>query len=123
MVTFMAKEGDADILIDQAEVEKVFVKARQNLAKVHIQTSGENGTIVEDPIKRGKGDVEKIETEDVELVPNQNTRIGKQLAKGEKERLLSLLLMNKDLFAYSPKDMPGINPNIIQHSHKVQSKG
>ncbi len=61
----------------------------------------------------------KIETEDVELVPGRSTRMGKKLAEGDKEKLVSFLLMNKDLFADSLKDMPGVDPCIIQHSLKV----
>ncbi len=38
MVTFGTKEGDAEIFIDQAEVRKIFMKARQSSAKVHLQT-------------------------------------------------------------------------------------
>ncbi len=45
--------------------------------------------------------------------------MGKKLAEGDKEKLVSYLLMNKDLFAYSLKDMPGVDPRIIQHSLKV----
>ncbi len=63
--------------------------------------------------------LKKIETEDVELVLGQSTQVGKKLAKGDKEKLVSLLLMNKDLFAYSPSDMPAVDPGIIQHCLKA----
>ncbi|WP_248788861.1 hypothetical protein, partial [Escherichia coli] len=113
-VTFATKEGDAKIFIDQGEVRKVFVRARKapasNLAHAVEAKELERGE-AEDPTK--------AETEEVELVPGHSTRIGKSVAEGDKEKLVSFLLTNKDLFAYSPKDMPGEDPSIIQHSLKV----
>ncbi len=64
--------------------------------------------------RQEKSDPEKIETEDVELVPGRTTQFGKKLAEGDKEKLVCLLLMKIDLFAYSPSDMPGVDPGIIQ---------
>ncbi len=37
--------------------------------KVHAQTLGEKSTVSEDATEEEKSDFEKIETEDVELVP------------------------------------------------------
>ncbi|WP_271039623.1 reverse transcriptase domain-containing protein [Agrobacterium sp. ST15.13.040] len=113
-VTFATKDGDAEVFIDQAEVRKVFVKTRKAPANSSTQTVEAKAQ------EKGKeGDPAEAETEAVDLVPGQSTRIGKSLAKGDKENLVSFLLKNKDLFAYSPKDMPGVNPGIIQHSLKV----
>ncbi len=62
--------------------------------KVHAQTSGEESMVGEDIMEREKSDFEKLEREDVELVPGRSTRVAKKLAKGDKEKLVSLLLMN-----------------------------
>ncbi|CAL2258020.1 unnamed protein product [Prunus armeniaca] len=59
--------------------------------------------------------------EDVELVPldphqpDKKMRIGSRLSLDEKMELTIFLQNNKDMFACSPSDMPGIDPNIICH--------
>ncbi len=39
--------------------------------------------------------------------------------RGVNDTSLFLLYFREDLFAYSPKDMLGVNPSIIQHSLRV----
>ncbi|CAL9017512.1 unnamed protein product [Prunus brigantina] len=59
--------------------------------------------------------------EDVELVPldpdkpERTARIGSRLSQEEKAELAAFLQNNKDVFAWSPSDMPGIDPQIICH--------
>ncbi|XP_034219224.1 uncharacterized protein LOC117630638 [Prunus dulcis] len=59
--------------------------------------------------------------EDVELIPldpdqpDRKARIGSRLSPEEKVELTTFLQSNKDMFAWSPSDMPGIDPNIICH--------
>ncbi|KAI5329272.1 hypothetical protein L3X38_028669 [Prunus dulcis] len=59
--------------------------------------------------------------EDAELVPldpdkpERKARIGSRLSHEEKIELAAFLRNNKDVFAWSPSDMPGINPQIICH--------
>ncbi len=74
-VTFATKEGDAKIFIDQSKVRRVFTKARQSPANVQVQTSATKGAVItgEETAKEGVEELEKVETEDVELVPDRNT--------------------------------------------------
>ncbi|CAL2245953.1 unnamed protein product [Prunus armeniaca] len=59
--------------------------------------------------------------EDIELIPldpdqpDKKARIGWRLSPDEKVELTTFLQNNKDMFAWSPSDMPGIDPNIICH--------
>ncbi|CAL8122675.1 unnamed protein product [Prunus armeniaca] len=59
--------------------------------------------------------------EDVELVPldpdqlDKKARIGLRLSPDEKVELTTFLQNNKYMFAWSPSDMLGIDPNIICH--------
>ncbi|KAH0996427.1 hypothetical protein GBA52_020291 [Prunus armeniaca] len=59
--------------------------------------------------------------ENVELVPldpdksERKARIGSRLSQEEKAELVVFLKNNKDIFAWSPSDMPGIDPQIICH--------
>ena len=51
--------------------------------------------------------------------PEKTTRIGASLPPQIKESLIQFLKSNKDVFARSHKDMPGINPSIISHKLNV----
>ncbi|VVA40962.1 PREDICTED: Retrovirus-related Pol poly from transposon, partial [Prunus dulcis] len=59
--------------------------------------------------------------EDAELVPldpdkpERKARIGSRLSHEEKIELAAFLRNNKDVFAWSPSDMPGIDLQIICH--------
>ncbi|XP_072064512.1 uncharacterized protein [Arachis hypogaea] len=47
--------------------------------------------------------------------PEQVTYIGQALQRRERSELVKVLQDNTDLFAWTPADMPGIDPNIICH--------
>ncbi|CAL9006556.1 unnamed protein product, partial [Prunus brigantina] len=47
--------------------------------------------------------------------PDKTARIGSRLSSDEKVELTTFLQNNRDMFAWSPSDMPGIDPNIICH--------
>ena len=52
------------------------------------------------------------------LIPNQpekTVKIGSRLRPSEKEELTDFLGENRDVFAWSPSDMPSINPAIACH--------
>lgn len=59
---------------------------------------------------------EALETEEVYSSKTLNHPNRKNPSEDSKTKLVNLLQMNKDLFAYSLNDMPGIDPNIIQHN-------
>ncbi|XP_057756229.1 uncharacterized protein LOC130975449 [Arachis stenosperma] len=47
--------------------------------------------------------------------PGQVTYVGQALEGQQRSELIKLLQDNADLFAWTPADMPGINPDIICH--------
>ena len=51
--------------------------------------------------------------------PGKSTRIGVDLEGKIKKDLIRFLRENIDVFAWSHKDMPGINPSVITHSLNV----
>ena len=58
------------------------------------------------------------EMENIELVegdPSKSTKIGKELQPYLKDELVKFLKKNLDVFAWSYKDMPGIDGNVIEH--------
>uniref|UniRef100_A0A2N9F200 Integrase catalytic domain-containing protein n=1 Tax=Fagus sylvatica TaxID=28930 RepID=A0A2N9F200_FAGSY len=63
------------------------------------------------------GELDTIELEDGR--PERTTKIGADLPPKIKESLVQFLKDNKDVFAWSHEDMPGINPSIISHKLNV----
>ena len=67
--------------------------------------------------------MEALET--VELVEgevNKMTKTGTTLSPEMRTRLIRFLKENLDVFAWSHKDMPGIDPEVIQHKLNVNSE-
>ncbi len=42
-------------------------------------------------------------------------QVGSSLSSLEKEQLIGFLRANKDIFVWSPADMPGIDPEVMVH--------
>ena len=51
--------------------------------------------------------------------PENLTYVGTQLPELVKEEIVNCLKKNLDVFAWTPKDMPGISPNVICHHLNV----
>ena len=55
--------------------------------------------------------------------PEHTTRVGSSLAQELKTQLVDFLRANRDVFAWSPTEMPGIDPEVVMHHlqlNKVQ---
>ena len=50
-----------------------------------------------------------------EDLPEKFVKIGSLLSEAEQHKLLSCLQKNKDVFAWTPADLPGIDQNIAVH--------
>ena len=62
------------------------------------------------------------EVESIELVegdPSKTTKAGKELQRSLKDELVKFFKQNLDVFAWSHKDMPGIDKQVIEHSLNV----
>ncbi|RDX96548.1 Retrovirus-related Pol polyprotein from transposon 17.6, partial [Mucuna pruriens] len=46
---------------------------------------------------------------------SHTTKVGTTLTREEEEQLVSFLRRNMDVFAWTPRDMPGIDPSYISH--------
>ncbi|XP_075645261.1 uncharacterized protein LOC142616264 [Castanea sativa] len=55
----------------------------------------------------------------VEGNPSKTTKVGKELQQTLKDKLVRFLKKNLDIFAWSHKDMPGIDRQVIEHSLNV----
>ncbi|GKV11460.1 hypothetical protein SLEP1_g22719 [Rubroshorea leprosula] len=58
-------------------------------------------------------DVEKVQIDDRD--PNRKTQIGTRLNPKERAELIAFLRANKDVFAWTSTDMPGIPTSVSQH--------
>ena len=85
--------------------------------------SGENHTWV---INEPKPIPEPSETpQEVEIIPGDSTKmlkIGSALPTPEKEKMISFLRANQDVFAWKHEDMPEIDRKIIQHRLNVNAE-
>lgn len=62
---------------------------------------------------------EALNVELVEGDPLKATKIGRELQLPLKEEIINFLRGNKDVFAWSDEDMPGINKRVIKHRLNV----
>ncbi|RDY04815.1 hypothetical protein CR513_11419, partial [Mucuna pruriens] len=63
--------------------------------------------------------VEKLKEVQVGPLNNQRTKIGTTMTKEQETELVQCLQQNSDVFAWSPQDMPGINPNFMNHKLSI----
>lgn len=99
MLLFETEDGDACIFVDKKEARSVMMITQKMTAPEAPKEQEENA----------------IDTEEVQLIEDRTTQIAQNLPEDTKSWLVNLL-MNKDLFAYSLSDMPGVDPNIAQYS-------
>ena len=69
------------------------------------------------PSIQAHGEVENIEL--VEGDSSKTTKVGKELQNSLKDKLVKLLKRNLDVFAWSHKDMLGIDERVIEHCLNV----
>uniref|UniRef100_A0A2N9HF13 Integrase catalytic domain-containing protein n=1 Tax=Fagus sylvatica TaxID=28930 RepID=A0A2N9HF13_FAGSY len=108
-----------DFLRPRREVRGDQVAAREcYLASLGSGGQNQTMTIEEQKILvKPSGELDTIELEDGR--PERTTKIGAELPPKIKESLVQFLKDNKDVFAWSHEDMPGINPSIISHKLNV----
>lgn len=51
--------------------------------------------------------------------PEKKVLVDTQLTKMEKEELIRFLKENKDVFAWSHKDIPDIDPSVTEHKLNI----
>ncbi|RDX84072.1 hypothetical protein CR513_34929, partial [Mucuna pruriens] len=63
--------------------------------------------------------VEKLKEVQVGPLENQRTRVGTTMTKEQEAELVQCLQQNSDVFAWSPQDMPGIDPKFMNHKLSI----
>ncbi|RDX99077.1 hypothetical protein CR513_17926, partial [Mucuna pruriens] len=59
--------------------------------------------------------VEKLKEVQIGRLESQKTRMGTTMTKKQEDELVQCLRRNSDVFAWSPQDMLGINPEFMSH--------
>ncbi|RDX90935.1 hypothetical protein CR513_27152, partial [Mucuna pruriens] len=59
--------------------------------------------------------IENLKEVNIRPKPAHKTKIGTTLAQEDESRLVAFLRENRDVFAWSSVDMPGIDPDLLCH--------
>jgi hypothetical protein len=53
--------------------------------------------------------------------PSKTTNIGRSLNQAQQDKLIKFLIDNRNIFAWTPLDMPGIPREIAEHSLRIRA--
>uniref|UniRef100_A0A2N9HZF6 Uncharacterized protein n=1 Tax=Fagus sylvatica TaxID=28930 RepID=A0A2N9HZF6_FAGSY len=112
LLKFPTEHGIGEVRGDQVAAKECYLAS--------LESGGQNQTMTIEEQKilvKPSGELDTIELEDGR--PERTTKIGADLPPKMKESLVQFLKDNKDVFAWSHEDMPGINPSIISHKLNV----
>uniref|UniRef100_A0A2N9G6F7 Uncharacterized protein n=1 Tax=Fagus sylvatica TaxID=28930 RepID=A0A2N9G6F7_FAGSY len=112
LLKFPTEHGIGEVRGDQVAARECYLAS--------LGSEGQNQTMSIEEQKvlvKPSGELATIELEDGR--PERTTKIGADLPPKIKESLVQFLKDNKDVFAWSHEDMPGINPSIISHKLNV----
>uniref|UniRef100_A0A2N9ERH4 Uncharacterized protein n=1 Tax=Fagus sylvatica TaxID=28930 RepID=A0A2N9ERH4_FAGSY len=112
LLKFPTEHGIGEVRGDQVTARECY------LASLGSEGQNQTMTIEERKITvKPSEELDMVKLEDEH--PERTTRIGADLSPRMKESLIQFLKNNKDVFAWSHEDMPGIDPSIISHKLNV----
>ena len=76
-------------------------------------------TLEVDERKEGAEPAEEIEEVQIGATTDNTTKIGASLPADLREKLVTFLRQNNDVFAWTPADMPSVPAEVITHQLKV----
>ena len=83
-----------------------------------LKERGDRVCVVETELEsRGNKPEPFEELEDIQLDdnPEHKTQVGTTMSPELRSELVTFLRGNKDVFAWTPSDMPGLSPDVITH--------
>jgi hypothetical protein len=86
------------------EKREPYIEAKQDKKKIEIADDGET---------------KKVYLDDM---PDRAVTIGAHLSPEEEKELIQFLNKNKDVFAWSEKDLQGVDRDIIEHTLETDEK-
>jgi hypothetical protein len=122
-----APKGVITVFRDQQEARNIEKGHTPGQANVYqLKTDEER----KEPYEEAKRDKEKIEiapdgeTKKVYLndMPDRAVTIGAHLNSEEEKELIQFLNKNKDVFAWSAKDLQGVDRDIIEHALETDER-
>ncbi|XXG77287.1 hypothetical protein AAC387_Pa08g1467 [Persea americana] len=82
-----------------------------------LDREGELGDVGRAPAQKSIEDLTEVRIDTAD--PNKFFLVGSQLPETEKTQLLDLLLENKEIFVWTPYEMPDIDPAVMCHKLNV----
>ena len=113
MIKFPTEYGIGELRGDQVLTRECYIAMLEMEDHQQTMCIGEQRTIAE-PVE----ELEEVVLD--ESRPGRTTRMGTLASPMVRQDLISFLRMNQDMFAWSHKDMPGIDPSIIVHRLNVK---
>ena len=65
---------------------------------------------------------EALDRVEIDGNPDRFFMVGASLNQADRQQLISFILGNLDVFAWTPYDMPGVDPSVSQHRLNVDPK-
>nr|XP_025681124.1 uncharacterized protein LOC112782770 [Arachis hypogaea] len=121
---FVTDDGSIGTIRGDLETAVACDNASLSLRKKSKEASGVfladlDARVEDKPRPEPEGDLEKFRIGDEE---DKFTFVNKNLPHELKEPLIEMIRANRDLFAWTPADMPGIDPKIISHHLAVKAE-
>ncbi|KAL1346027.1 hypothetical protein AAHE18_08G159100 [Arachis hypogaea] len=124
IMKFVTDDGSIGSIRGDLETAVACDNASLSLRKKSKEASGVfladlDARVDDKPRPEPEGDLEKFRIGDEE---GRFTFVNKNLPHELKEPLVEMIRANRDLFAWTPADMPGIDPKIISHHLAVKAE-
>ncbi|XP_057754925.1 uncharacterized protein LOC130974175 [Arachis stenosperma] len=122
VMKFVTDDGSIGTIRGDLETAVACDNASLSLRKKSKEASGVfladlDARVEDKPRPEPEGDLEKFSINDE---GEKFTFVNKNLPHELKEPLIEMIRANRDLFAWTPADMPGIDPQIISHHLAVK---
>ncbi|KAL0439650.1 UNVERIFIED_CONTAM: hypothetical protein Slati_2448000 [Sesamum latifolium] len=127
-IKFPVIGGIGEAQADALQARKCYVEAIKRGKKRGLEeTSGEENSnkrgkdLIPSPEPKEKAPVMVQPVEElltVELIPSDSgkvTKIGSKMKEDVRDQVVNCLRKNKDIFAWTPQDLEGIDPDVITH--------
>ncbi|XP_072064573.1 uncharacterized protein [Arachis hypogaea] len=124
VMKFVTDDGSIGTIRGDLETAVACDNASLSLRKMSKEASGVfladlDARVEDKPRPEPEGDLEKFRIGDEE---KKFTFVNKNLPHELKEPLIEMIRANRDLFAWTPADMPGIDPKVISHHLAVKAE-
>ena len=114
MIKFPMDYGVRELRENQVAVRECYIAMIEMEDQQQTMCIREQRVIAE-PIE----ELEEVNLDDAR--PERTTRIGTLASWPVRQALTTFLKANQDVFTWSHKDMPGINPSIMVHKLNISS--